>query len=150
MGKKYSSSGEVNVAAVNTLISLTNEAILFRFSLYEWMIGSASTAPADVALAWKLARTSVAGTAGGATDAPSPLDGIDIAARVQSHQAPTTEPTSGVELMEIGVNERATFRWVAAPGGELITDGTESDGLSLRVLHASDTDLVQGTVMFEE
>ncbi len=148
----YATAGEVPVSTPATLISLTPEGTGARFKIYEWMVGSMSTAPADVALAWTVARSTVAGTGGGATVAPLPLDQGDVASRIVSYQGPTSEPTytSDEELIEVNVNERATFRWVAAPGSELISDGTTSAGLGLHVEHATDTDLVKGTVMFAE
>jgi len=147
---KYASSGTVQVANPNTLLGLTG-ATTTRFKIYDWMVGSASTAPADVALLWTVARSTVAGTSGTART-PLPLDPADAAAIVAVQEAPTSEPTytSNQELIEVGVNERATFRWVAAPGGELVAPATASAGLGLKVTHASDTDVMWGTVHHEE
>ncbi len=147
----YSASGEVNVADPNTLMSLTPVATGVRFKIYEWMVGSASTAPADVALAWKLTRTTVAGT-GGTIIVPAALVQEEPATRIIANEAPSTEPTytADEDLVEVSVNERATFRWVAAPGSEVTSDGTSSAGIGLKVAHASDTDLMQGTVLYTE
>ena len=149
MAGAYQVSGTVAVANPNTLLSIATQ--LFRFKLYDWMIGSASTAPADVALLWTVARLTVNGT-GGTARAAIPLDQDDGATRMVCNEAPTTEPTytSNEELIEVGVNERATFRWVAAPGSELVVNTTSSTGLGLHVSHASDTDTMWGTLKWFE
>ena len=53
----------------------------------------------------------------------------------------TSEPTytSNTEVLEIPLNHRATFRWVAAPGSEIITPATDNNGLGFKNLHASVT-----------
>lgn len=146
---KYASSGTCAVANPNTLIGLTGGTGA-RFSIYDWMIGASGT-PADNAYLWTVGRTTAAGT-GGTARTPVKLDSADGAATAACQEAPTTEPTytSNEELIEIPVNMRATFRWVAAPGGELICPATASNGLGLKVAHASDTSAVYGTVHHEE
>jgi hypothetical protein len=42
-------------------------------------------------------------------------------------------------LMEIPVNSRASYRWVAAPGGELVVPATDVTGLGLRAKSAAYT-----------
>lgn len=145
----YSVSGTVAVANPNSLLSIASQTN--RFKLYDWMIGSASTAPADVALLWTVARLTVNGT-GGTARVALPLDPADGSTNIVTNEGPTTEPTytSNEELIEIGVNERATFRWVAAPGGELVVSATASTGLGLHVTHASDTDTMWGTMKWFE
>ena len=151
MGARYAQSGSVAVAAPNTVLGLTGGTGL-RFNIYDWMVGSTSTAPADVALQWEMARSQEAGS-GGSALTPEPLDPADAAAEVTTQLAPTTEPEvkgSSIALIEVGVNERATFRWVSAPGGELICPAVASEGLNLEVNHASDTDTVFATIHHEE
>ena len=152
MPGKYASSGTVAVASPNTLLGLTGGTAV-RFSIYDWEIGSFSTAPADVALLWIMARSREAGS-GGTSRVPVALDPADPTSELAGQEAPTTEPDyaglTDPELIEVGVNERATFRWVAAPGGELIAAAVASEGLCLRVDHASDTDTVFGTIHTEE
>ena len=51
----------------------------------------------------------------------------------------------------IGLNQRATFRWVAAPGGELIAKALAENGLMLRtVAMSSGTPNMNVTVHFWE
>ena len=149
MSGAYQVSGEVAVADPNTLLSTSTGTT--RYKLYDWMIGSKSTAPADVAILWTVARSTVTGT-GGIVRVATALDPADGTTIVTANEAPTTEPTytGNSELIEVGVNERATFRWVAAPGGELIVAATASTGLGLHATHASDTDLMFGTMHWME
>lgn len=149
MSARYNNSGEVAAANPNTLIGLTGGTTQ-RFNIYDWMVGSNVT-PADRAYLWTLGRSTTAGT-GGTGRTPNPMDPADPAAVVACQEAPTTEPgyTANEELMEISLNMRATFRWVAAPNGELICPATASAGLGLMVTHATDTSNMQGTVHHQE
>jgi len=54
----------------------------------------------------------------------------------------TVEPTytAGAFLLTVDLNQRATFRWVAPPGGELVTPATNANGAG--VLNSVATALV--------
>ncbi|OHB75584.1 MAG: hypothetical protein A2W31_00820 [Planctomycetes bacterium RBG_16_64_10] len=49
----------------------------------------------------------------------------------------TVEPTYTTELLRFSINQQATFRWVAAPDGELIAPATASNGIGLQFYSVS-------------
>jgi len=69
------------------------------------------------------------------------MDLADRAAQAVAGENHTSEPTytSNTEVMEIPLNRRATFRWVAAPGSEIVCPATSGDGIGVHSLHASAT-----------
>jgi hypothetical protein len=98
---------------------------------------SSDTTPADAVCKIALQRCTTAGTwagAGGAAITPDPLDSLDTAATALSNQGvcsagPTL--TAGIFLFQAAVNQRATFRWVAAPGSELWIPSVANNGIAL-------------------
>jgi len=102
-----------------------------RIKLYDLMFGSEAT-PADAALLWTLQRCTAAGT--GTSVTPQALDPADAATEADAAENHTIEPTytAGGILLNIPLNQRATFRWVAAPGGELVAPATAANGFGLQ------------------
>lgn len=122
-----------------------------RYKLYDWVFGSAEAAPADGNSLWQIQRCTTAGTAGSAVT-PQAIDpGDTVAATTVGGQAHSADPTltANAILASIGLNQRATFRWVPAPGKELLIPATASNGLAFRTPTAA---LVTCTVQawFEE
>jgi len=109
---------------------LTAAASMRRFAWYELMFGSEAT-PGDFAFLWTVNKRTGTAT-GGTAPTQEPLDQADtLASTLVANQAPTTNGTgSGVKL-SVPLNQRATFRWVAAPGGEFIAPATASNGFSV-------------------
>lgn len=101
-----------------------------RVKWYDILIGSEAT-PADNVFLWRFQRCTAAGTSTAVV--PQPLDPADVATETDAGENHTIEPTytSAAILLHIGLNQRATFRWVAAPGGELVTPGTASNGIGV-------------------
>lgn len=99
-----------------------------RFKLYDLLVGSEAT-PADNAFQWTVNKRTGTATAGTAP-AIVALDESDAtASTLVANQAPTANGAgSGVKLT-VPLNQRATFRWVAAPGGEIVSPATASNGL---------------------
>jgi hypothetical protein len=94
------------------------------------MLGSPSS-PSDQAASWVIKRSSTAST-GGTAVTPSPIDPGDPASLCTAMVAPSmSAPTLGVILLQWAQNLRATYRWVAAPGKELVAPATASNGLTL-------------------
>ena len=58
--------------------------------------------------------------------------------------------TANSNVFYVGVNQRASYRWVAAPGGELIAPATSSAGFQLRTRSGGYTGTATGTLHFEE
>jgi hypothetical protein len=106
--------------------------------IYDLIIGSDAT-PADVAAEYMLNRTTTVGV-GGSALTEVPLDPLTVAAGTICHGGTwTTDPvdTANTALLMIPLNQRATFRWVAAPGGELIAKALAENGLFLRTVSIS-------------
>lgn len=102
-----------------------------RGKFYDLIMGS-EAAPADNAFLWQVQRCTTAGTSTAVT--PQPLDPADAATESDAGENHTIDPTltAGAILLAIAMNQRATFRWVASPGGELTYPATASNGLAIR------------------
>jgi hypothetical protein len=127
-------------AAANPIGDISATASPRRVSLYDILFGSDGT-PDDKAYEWVLQRSSAHGTRS-ATVTPAPLDLADAACAADVGQGYTIDPTqtAATELLDFALNQRATFRWVAAPDGELIIPATDNAGIVFNVNHASGTD----------
>jgi len=142
---RYAVAGAGTNTASTTLLYFVNGGTApARIKLSDLVIGSDAT-PADNAAEYAIRRiTAENGTPGGTAVTPEPLDFNDRAANSNAVQDPTGEPTyagtvpSGIYLM-IGLNQRATFRWVAAPNGEFICDNADNNGFGLEVQSATAT-----------
>ena len=101
-----------------------------RGRIYDIMLGSEAT-PADAAILWGMRRYTAAGTSTAVV--PQALDAADAAFLGQAGENHTIEPTyaAGLNILNVPVNQRATFRWVAAPGGELVWPATTANGFGL-------------------
>ena len=102
-----------------------------RGKLYDVIFGSEAT-PADNAFRYIVQRITAAGTSTAVT--PQALDPGDAATEFDAGENHTIEPTytAGAILLAVGLNQRATFRWVASPGGELVYPATASNGLGVQ------------------
>jgi hypothetical protein len=108
-----------------------------RGKLFELTVGCAG-APADNIYQWTVARITTAGTIGSAV-VPAPLDQADSAFLGLAAQAHTVEPTytAASTLLVVDLNQRATFRWVAAPYAELVYPATNLNGFGIRTIVAT-------------
>lgn len=135
---KYSIAGNKGTASVRSIINHRADAgAPSRGRVLDYMVGSITT-PADSAFDHELYRTSTAGT--GAANTPSPLDPADTAAVNDSSDTYTVDPTIGVLLLRVPLNQRATYRWVAAPDCGLVFPATASNGITGGVASATTTD----------
>lgn len=107
--------------------------------VYDVMVGSDAT-PADNAASYKIQRSTTVGTwagSGGAAITPVALDPGDPAAVTTANQGVCSAgPTLTASAFVLGwaQNQRATYRWVAAPGSELKIPATANNGLCLMSL----------------
>ena len=148
---RYSASGSQNLASsAITALTIAAQSTAHRNIVYDITIGNVG-APADLVTLHTIQRITAVGTAGSAVT-PSLLDISDRASQSAVGENHSSEPTytSATELMEIPLNHRATFRWVAAPGGELITPASTTSGIGAKALHASATTEWRVGVMWEE
>ncbi len=123
-----------------------------RGKLYDILVGTAGT-PADNAMEFQVARctTGTTNVAGGTLTTVQPLDPADAAAiAVTVINASQTPTISAVNVWYIGMNQRASYRWVCAPGSEIVWPATTSNGLTLDGKSAAYTGSMSGTYMFQE
>jgi hypothetical protein len=97
-----------------------------RISVYDFTIGSQAT-PGDVAATYGFYRYATAAATGTAL-AENPLNPADPAATAVAVDEVSAEPTTKAYLIEIPLNQRATFRWVASPGSEFVVPATANNG----------------------
>lgn len=130
-------------------INASSGTALRRIKLYDVLVGTDGT-PADNALDWDISRMTAAGT--GTSTTPTLLDPADAAALTVGTANYTAEPTvtASSSLWFVGVNQRASYRWVAAPGSELVAPATNLAGFVLRAKSAGYTSTATGSMMFIE
>jgi hypothetical protein len=146
---RYSIDGQDTNTAATTILGLTGSAAV-RPKIYDLTMGSDAT-PADNAAEYVLQRTTAAGTSTGVT--PQPLDPLTSAAVTTAGEAHSAEPTytANAILLQWAQNQRATYRWVAAPGGELIATATAANGIGLQVIGIAGSAVnMNVTIHFEE
>lgn len=121
-----------NLAAATTVGSLnaSNATALRRIYIFDFTIGMEAP-PASLANLWTMQRFTVPGTSTAVT--PSQLDPGDPAALTVAGQNHTIEPTytAGAVLAAKPLNQQATYRWLAAPGSELVAPATNLNGIGL-------------------
>lgn len=134
-----------------TLISLSasNSTALRRIKIHEFVFGTDGT-PADQAMTYDVSRITAAGTATAVT--ANPLDAADSAFLGAANANATVEPTvtANSSLWASGVNQRATIRWVAFPGQELVVPATNANGICFRAKSPGYTGTAVGQVEFQE
>ncbi len=113
-----------------------------RFKIYEFTSGFTLASPSDNLLTTSGHRFVTADGAGSAFT-PNPLDPADAAAITTCLENHTTEPTTYSSNEEVwgpvAQHMRATYRWVSAPGKELVSSVTASTGIGFYAEHASVT-----------
>lgn len=129
MARRYSVTGTDTNTAGTTQLGLTSAATV-RPRVYDLVISSVAT-PADNAGEYFVQRYTAAGTSTAFT--PVAIDPADPASLASAGTNHSVEPTytAGAVLLRIATNQRATVRWVAAPGGELVLPATAANGVGL-------------------
>lgn len=106
---------------------------------------SCGASPADNAFTWIIQRCTTAGTGNALT--PNALDAADsLASTIVVKDTVTADPslTASAFLYAEALNQRATFRWVAAPYSELVVPATASNGFVVGLSAASTTSFDAG------
>lgn len=118
MARKYSIHGADTNTAATTILELRSTTAV-RPKIFDLQVGS-DAAPADNAAQYNLQRTTTAGTATAVT--PQALDPGDPAATSTAGKAHSAEPTytANAILLAFAANQRAAYRWIAAPGSEIV------------------------------
>lgn len=151
-GSTSGAGTQQNTAATygGSLIGLTGaNAAPRRVKIYDILIGTNGT-PADNSLEWDVSRVTAASTATSATPAPLDLaDATSVTTTFVNSSSPGTI-TANTNMFYLGENQRASYRWVASPGGELVSPATSSAGFQLRARSPAYTGTVTATIYFEE
>lgn len=144
---KYAAAMARTASTTASVGTITSSATVRRTKIYDLTFGSEAS-PADNVFKWQITRCTAPGTNTGVT--PSPLDPADAAALTVVGQINTVEPTGNTPLLfAVELNQRATLRWVAAPGSELVTPATSSNGVGIQTPTATAV-LITLQTMFEE
>lgn len=120
-----------------TLLAVTAQTTsLRRIKIYDLTFGTLGT-PADQTYEWDISRQTAAGTSTAVT--PLALDPADAAAFTVGSANFSAEGTitATSSVFYLGTNQRASYRWVAAPGSELVGPATNLAGLAIRTRSAS-------------
>lgn len=127
----YSVNHQTAAGTTLVLLNLTGSAAI-RPAVYQYTIGCDAT-PADLAGEFNLMRTTTAG-AGGTALNRNTTDPLTVAATATANggtftSAPTV--TANSDLLQVGLNQRATFSWTCAyPGRELIAAASANNGIA--------------------
>ena len=131
-----------------TILALESSASVVG-KVHQLIIGSDST-PADVATRLDVLRHTAAGAAG-TTVIEKPDDPQAAAASCNLRGGTMTEPTYEADfLLEIALNQRATFTWISNPGRELRTAVGTANGIALRSIVSGGTPNVNCTLAWDE
>jgi len=150
MGRAYSVDGSQNAAASTTILSTSLVGVVtVRPAWFYLTIGAAAT-PADQASNMQVNRLTADGT--GTAVTPQAIDNADPSAIADALEDHTGEPTytANAVLLSFSFNSRANYQWYANPGRELKQPATASNGLGLRFVLATGTQLFEATIHFEE
>jgi hypothetical protein len=153
MGERYSGYGSCAVGTTKALLNLFRAAATptSRAKIYELLVGCSAN-PADAATLFQLNRTSAVGTeAAGFTpvalDPGGPASASDFG--VGAFSAEPTKTANAV-LLSISLNQRASFRWIAAPGCELVLPATQNNGACLQSVASTVVTAHDACMYFEE
>ena len=146
---RYSVAGDKGSASVFQIVGTNNSITLpRRQKIYDYMVGAGVEAPSDSNHAQQLLRVT-ADPASAAVVTPDPLDPADQASLMVGFDTVVTDAAGTQLVMDIGLNFRASYRWVAAPGSEIVVAATDNLGIAGR-LGAASTALFHATLLAEE
>lgn len=141
---RYTAIGTKGTNSVQSVLIVNNTSAA-RFRVSESLVGRI-TAPSDALVVHQLARTSTDPT--GTTVTLSPLDPADAAAGPTGFDGVTADGTIGAVLLSYSLHQRATFRWVAQPGHELVAPATDNNGVGA-ILGSGDSADYEATLFVE-
>lgn len=131
MPDRYAATGtqDVTTATPGDSVLHLQTITTNRAEIYD-LVFSHGAAAADTVINWLVRRYNTAdGTFTSVT--PAPLDPGAPASGLVCGEDHTAEPTdaSVVPLLDFDLNQRATFRWIAAPGGEIKLSASADTGI---------------------
>lgn len=154
MAERYCTRvASVASGSAKTLINLFNPAATptTRGRIYDITVGSVAT-PDDQAADFLINRTTAVGTEGSGL-VPNNLDPGGPAGAYDSGLGVfSVEPTqtAAKQLLAFQLNQRATFRWVAAPGSELVMAATQNNGANISTVTSTSTQAYGACLLFSE
>lgn len=117
-----------------TMIEMTAlTASLCRGQIYEANVGAdGQPNSTDCEILYDWSRCTVSGT--GVASTPVALNPADVVTRAQCKINLTAEgtATANSSLLFLCLNQRASQRWIAAPGSELVWPATNGNGIQAR------------------
>lgn len=122
-----------------------------RGQIYEIEVGADGAPNAtDCQIVYDISRITATGT--GVASVPNPLNPADSVSKVLSKINDTVEPTTTAasSVLALSLNQRASQRWIAAPGSELIWPATAGNGLALRALSPTYASNVLCTILYDD
>lgn len=137
--------GATGTDAVGELLGTT----AVRGRIYDILFGHGA-APADTVIRWEVPRGTTSATGTAAVE--NNLDIDAPTAEVLSEEEVTVGPTVTVnsQVLDFDLNQRATFRWVAAPGGEILIPASATGSVFFNASSASYTGIARITTHWEE
>jgi hypothetical protein len=137
-------TNQATTATTYKSVGLLTSAATIRPAIYEFNLGTEG-APAENAMVYLLQRATTTTTFTAVTPVPiDPTDGVltNPVALASAGSNATVEPTytAAQKLWgDMGFNQRATYRWVAAPGGEILIPAVAANGAGMQVKSAGYT-----------
>jgi hypothetical protein len=144
----YSLATNDTNTASTTQLGLTSTAAI-QPKLYDLLISSPAT-PASRVGQYQLKRYTAAGTSTATT--PQALGVNQPAATGIGGANHSVEPTytAGAILLQVSVNQQATWRWVAAPDGEIVLPSTAANGVGFFTASTDSAFAIDVTFHFKE
>ena len=145
----YSGAHRTPAGSNLTILALESGAAAIGH-IHQLILGSDAT-PADVATRFDVIRHTTAGAAGTAVS-EEPNDPQRAPTSLLNLRGGTmTEPTYSANfLVEIALNQRATFTWIANPGRELRTTVGTANGIGVRSISSGGTPNINITLFWDE
>lgn len=149
MARRYSADGQTAAGTTLTIAEIV-AATTTRAWIYDLIIGSDAT-PADVATEFNIIRGTVSGTptttvTPRALDPGNPASLLTLEVGTFSGQTKTANSS----LLNIALNQRATFRWVAVPDGEIVVPATSDNWVGLESIASGGTPNINVTFSWLE
>lgn len=147
----------------NSTGSLTNigAGALRRGKIYDLLFGTNGT-PADNFMEFEVVRITMGAStvlAGGLSSLSSAMaldlaDNYGAVAAIGINSSIETAYTAITETFYVGINQRASYRWVASPGSELVypsnSSATGSNGFGMRARSGGYTGTATANLLFCE
>lgn len=136
-------------AGTNLTIVVVTGIATARPSLHQLIISSDAT-PADIATRFFVLRHTVAATGGTALSVRN-ADTANSSGLCTALQGTMTEPTyDSSAVLEIALNQRATYTWIANPGREIRVPLGTANGVGTRSAVSGGTPNINVTMAWDE